>query len=255
MENSPNARCHLMELPAELRLGIYEYALAPTGTICLTRSRDKRYATTPVVAPTLLATCRQINEEASSILYEQNSVCIAVDAHDTCWPTVSESRLPQHVLERLQHVCVILDCCGSFRATYEDVDWNPFSALISLKTFRITVLAPQSAQQFGPYPLSSETHAPLIQQLLERIPATTEVLYGTVTGSAEQEFARWFAERQHRSKIAKTFRESDAEQMVDVAAAVEDLQQGCLSGTVEDVFSENHETCSGASVRRTCSRV
>jgi hypothetical protein len=101
----------LLSLPAELRLRIYSFALAPTGSIYLHRTSTKRYAVTPsTISPALLATCRQINYEASGVLYTENVVHIAVDGHDTSWPAINEARLPQFVLQKLEHLCVLLDC-------------------------------------------------------------------------------------------------------------------------------------------------
>lgn len=75
-----DTRCRLLELPAELRIRIYEYCLAPTGTLCLTATKTTRYATTPTLAPKLLCTCRQIYTEALDLLHEQNRVCFSIDA-------------------------------------------------------------------------------------------------------------------------------------------------------------------------------
>ena len=97
----------LFDLPPELRLRIYEYTLAPTGVLSLTTTATKRRAVLPVISPQMLATCTQLYHEAKDILYSNNEVCISIDAHDTCWPTISERRLPQPVLQKLQHVCLI----------------------------------------------------------------------------------------------------------------------------------------------------
>ncbi|KAF2764315.1 hypothetical protein EJ03DRAFT_256674, partial [Teratosphaeria nubilosa] len=130
----------LFDLPPELRLRIYEYSLAPTGVLSLTSTKTNRKLIQPAVVPALLRTCKQINDEIDSLLFSDNQICISVNAHDTCWRTISESLLPQRVLEKVQHLCVILDCTNYFNASYADVDFSPFEALVSLKTIRIAMI-------------------------------------------------------------------------------------------------------------------
>lgn len=81
---STEGRCHLLELPAELRLRIFEYALAPTGVLSLLSSSAKRFTVSPTINSAILGTCRQINHEAADMLYSENEICLGVDAHDTC---------------------------------------------------------------------------------------------------------------------------------------------------------------------------
>jgi hypothetical protein len=139
----------LLSLPAELRLRIYSFALAPTGSIYLHRTSTKRYAVTPsTISPALLATCRQINYEASGVLYTENVVHIAVDGHDTSWPAINEARLPQFVLQKLEHLCVLLDCTSVLWAKYGTVDLEAFTALTELRTLRLRALVlPDEAEE------------------------------------------------------------------------------------------------------------
>lgn len=252
--NSSN-HSRLLSLPAELRLRIWEYSLAPTGTLILTTTTTKRFATNPIIAPALLRTCRQIHNEASSIIIAENSICITVDAHDTCWPTISESRLPQRVLEKLQHMCIILDCTATFRASYEDVDWTQVSALTSLKTLRLTTIARSRGQghnhrtngEIAKYYASN-----CLPHVLNRIPASTRVAYGTLTGTLE----RTLVENLIGIRRNSAPKEALMGRIVDIAVSEIDcgivrakmdeiagmregtVKQGSMSGGVGDVWSE-----------------
>jgi hypothetical protein len=207
MDPQPSSR--LLSLPAELRLRIYSFALAPTGTIYLHRTPSKRHAVTPsTISPALLATNRQIHSEATGVLYVENVVHLAVDAHDTAWPAINEARLPQPVLQRLEHLCVLLDCSAVLWGRYGAVDFGAFTALTALKTLRLRVLAledevggdadgddgddGQGADQQGvgngngngsiDPPVESTWKFPnfalLAVEILERVPASTKILYG-----------------------------------------------------------------------------
>lgn len=237
-------RCYLLELPAELRLQIYVHALAPTGSIALTSTREKRKATIPIVGPTLLRTCRGVYQEAADILYTDNSICITIDAHDTCWPTISEARLPQRVLEKIQHMTIILDCTTFSRAAYEDVDWMALTALTSLKTLRITILR-VIGNPGGPMRLTSVRHPDmydrLLIQVLERIPASTQVIYGTADDCEERKIVDAVkARRQLGLTGSLQVLEVDGESLTDLSQSeeVQVAEQGCKSGGVEDVFAE-----------------
>ena len=241
-------RCHLLELPAELRMRIYEYAIAPTGFLALTSTKNKRRATVPILAPCLLATCRQIHSEAAHILYAENSICITVDAHDTCWPVVAESRLPQYVLERLQHLTVLLDCTSYFSASYEDVDWCAFGALISLKTLRLSLITVGGAptgtsfvtRRLLPLP---QLIAGLWPEILERIPASTDIIYGTDVESDERRVADRIVETRQLGRLDKlTVMEVGGEELAEMGLEVTTyVERGRKSGIVKDVFLFHRE--------------
>ena len=200
----------LLSLPAELRLRIYSFALAPTGSIYLHRTSNKRYAVTPsTISPALLATNRQINYEASGVLYTENVVHIAVDGHDTSWPAINEARLPQPVLQKLEHFCVLLDCTALLWGQYGSVDLDAFTALTELRTLRLRALVlpdeaeeeeeiendpnttanQQQQQQFVQSPVEPTwkfKNFPLLAvEILERVPVNTKILYGRDTSEDE----------------------------------------------------------------------
>jgi len=247
METSP-----LLSLPAELRLQIYTHTLAPTGSLYLHTTKTKRHAVTPSINLSLLLTCRQIHHEARGILYLENTITFVVDAHDTTWPTISEKRLPQPVLEKLVHLCVLLDCTGPFRAEYADVDFTPFAALTSLKTLRLRHLsvANEALRQ-------DLVFQPLVTEILERVASSTRVLYGPEEGDdgvamyplnasmaqpavteGRVPMAKVFRDRERRVRLE--IRETTGSEWED---AMKDLvvEQGGKSGGVRDVWAEYRE--------------
>lgn len=199
----------LLSLPAELRLRIYSFALAPTGSIYLHRTSTKRYAVTPSsISPALLATNRQINYEASGVLYTENTVHIAIDGHDTSWPAINEARLPQPVLQKLEHMCVLLDCTALLWGQYGSVDLEAFTALTELRTLRLRALvlpdeaeeeeedandpnaAAANQQQVIQAPLEPtwkfKNFPRLAVEILERVPVNTKIVYGRDTSDDKE---------------------------------------------------------------------
>lgn len=242
----------LFLLPAELRLQIYTHALSPTGSLYLHTTTTKRHACTPSVNPSLLLTCRQIHHEAAGILYLENTVTFTVDAHDTTWPTISEKRLPQHVLEKLVHVCVLLDCTGPFQAGYGDVDFGAFGALTSLKTLRLRHLgvANEVLRQDLDF-------VPLVREILERVPRSTKVVYGPEEGDdgvamfplnarmaqpvvTEGRIPMAEVIRDRERRVRLEVRETTVSEWKD---AMEDfvVEQGVRSGGVRDVWATYRE--------------
>ena len=213
--------CRLLLLPAELRLRIYSFALAPTGTIYLHRTPSKRHAVTPSsITPALLATNHQIHSEATGVLYVENVVHVAVDAHDTAWPAINEARLPQRVLQRIEHLCVLLDCSAVLWRGYGAVDFGAFTALTALKTLRLRALVlgdeaenadgeevdpnQQGGMNDPPQPPAEPTwkfpkFALLAVEILERVPASTRILCGPDEDDADAADASGStAQQQHR---------------------------------------------------------
>lgn len=198
----------LLSLPAELRLRIYSFCLAPTGSIYLHRTPTKRHAVTPSsITPALLATNRQINAEATGVLYTENVVHTAIDAHDTAWPAINESRLPQPVLQKIEHLCVLLDCTALLWGKYGSVDFEAFTALTALRTLRLRALvlpdevveanADEGADPNSTITTTGSTESTwhfenfphLAIEILERIPLATKILYGLDTSDAGNDAA------------------------------------------------------------------
>ena len=237
--------CPLLALPAELRLRIYEYALAPTHTLHLTSSATTRRAVNPSVSPQLLATCRQIHGEARKILYGENSVCIVVDGQAMGTPAIAESRLPQRVLEKLQQVCLVVDCTALFRAHFTELDLDTLGALIGLKKVQVAMVIRTGTEDDTPTAAVRHSLGFLVALILERIPASATVEYGVEAGSAEADVVEHV-----RAMRQQTFRKGqeivvisvggdELKQKTTEALAMEDVesQQGSKSGLVADVYA------------------
>ena len=277
----------LLSLPAELRLRIYSFTLAPTGSIYLHRTSNKRFAVTPsTISPALLATNRQINYEATGVLYTENTVHIAVDGHDTSWPAINEARLPQPVLQKLEHLCVLLDCTSLLWGQYGTVDLDAFTALTELRTLRLRALvlpdeaeeeenddpnAPVNIQQIAQEPVEPTwefKNFPLLAiEILERVPVTTRILYGRDTSEDEPEGTglgqpgpREPFDKHYTPKFETTTLPGQVRNAAAREVSAKDLQanlgsvdlegrRGRKAGTVKDVWGFYRELRSGPAVR------
>lgn len=176
----------LLALPAELRNRIYEHVFCPTGVLTLTSSGTKRAIVLPAISPQLLATCSQINQEARGLLYSENEIIIHVDAHDTCWPLLSENRFPTRVLSKFQHVCLLLECTAFFSASFDDVDFSPFMGMTALKSVRLAIIRDQLRNSV---PAASFAHrVELLEHLLPTLPARVEVACHLEPRSQQQDY-------------------------------------------------------------------
>lgn len=246
-----DAPFRLFDLPSELRLRIYEFALAPSGFLGLTTTKQQRFAVKPAITTQLLRTCRQVHHEADGIIYSDNEVCIAIDAHDTCWPSISEARLPQRVLEQLQHMCVILDCTNYFNASYADVDFAAFEALVSLKTLRIAMIYRRNhdSQVLAPLHIPELPDFNVVYQILERIPATTKLSFGITLGSQQSEMVLdLIGKGGGRARgNGGVIVEAPPGDLEAAATGVKELVRGCKSGGTLDVYTEARYGVSKAS--------
>lgn len=283
--------CRLLTLPAELRLRIYSFALAPTRSLYLHRTPNKRRAVTPAISPALLATNRQIHAEASGVLYVENTVHIALDAHDTTWPAIDESRLPQRVLQKLEHLCVLLDCTAVLWRGYGGVDFEAFTALTALRTLRLRALVlPDVDENEGDededdgeaaataieepteptWKFPNFSH--LAKEILERVPATTQIYYGpdlaadeegslgdvpaTPTSGLLSPFDNFYTPQYKlsmmpgQSNTAEAREVSKEDLQAGAKAAELEGRRGSKAGTVKDVWGEYRELFLGRSATR-----
>lgn len=187
-----------------------------------------------------------------------------MDVHDTFAPVINESRLPQPALEKLQHVCLICDATANFQASYEDVDFTPLSALVSLKTLRLCILftsSPQTATEVLPASVLA-----LTAQILERVPASTRIICELESGSPQQKLAAYVrlkgVERHERGRAGRSFMRTTGNaggssvrlistvapemirEAVDSVEAVDGFR-GAQSGTGSDVFAGHREELKG----------
>lgn len=227
----------------------------------MTRSDTKRFAVTPTISPNLLATCRQIYNEASKLLYLDNEITVIIDVHDTFAPVINEARLPQRALENLQHVCLIVDATANFQASYEDVDFTPLSALVSLESLRLCMVYSSRPQD------STEQLAMMLidltKEILTRVPSTTKLYWELEPGSHQQDLANYVLakgrQRHGNSSAARSFTAITGsaggsfvrrisivppEMLRDAVASVDQIR-GSKSGTASDVFAEHRAELKG----------
>lgn len=236
---SSTENCPFLALPAELRLQIYEYALCP-GALNLTSNKSKRYAVEPRVSPALLATCHQVHNEAQDLLYTVNAITLTIDAHETHWPPISESRLPQRSLEKLQHFCVIFDCTIIFNAGYKEVDFAAFEALVSLETLRVSMLyATEDIWGVSRDPVDRGME--LLTEILMRVPRSTEVLCGFEGSQQEKVLEQVLEKRRQGRQLPDVVQIAKGDDIKAAIAQVPGHIRGTKNGQNPDVFAEYRE--------------
>jgi hypothetical protein len=270
------APSRLLALPAELRLRIYSFALAPTGSIYLHRTPTKRHAVTPsTISPALLATNRQIHAEATGVLYTENVVHIAVDAHDTAWPAINEARTPQPVLQKIEHLCILLDCTSVLWGRYGSVDFEALTALTALRTLRLRALAlPDEVEEDEDDDAAAAANAPqvasapvepawkfkafplLAVEILERVPVTTKILYGIDTSEDESDATALDElgphepfDKYYTPKYKTTTMPGRSHLAVAREVSAEDLQESLRNVDPEVIDLEGRRGCKAGTVK------
>ncbi|KAK4502578.1 hypothetical protein PRZ48_006004 [Zasmidium cellare] len=238
----PTKPSPFIALPPELRLQIYANALHPTSTLTLTSTPTHRHAITPHITPSLLAVSRKIHAEASPLLYTDNTLALTLDAHETYWPPISEARLPQHVLEKIRHLCVVFDCTAIFHFRYAEVDFAAFEALVSLKTLRVAVIHTTEGFWGGTGRNAVARCVALLTEVLMRVPRDVKVLCGIEEGTQEGELLeeKLMARRQGRQRpdVIQVVEKGDLEAAV---AQIPDEIRGVKNGGNRDVFAQYRE--------------
>lgn len=161
---------------------------------------------------------------------------------------ISENRLPQHALERLEHAAIILDAATTFYSSYRYIDWSALSALVSLKSLQLSIVWQKEASNIGP--ASWLDFYDLLEEVLERIPQSTAVTFGTKEGSPERALLGSVAEKRQRGRSGAevrtiglgnapvTVQELTAAEYEELADIIGGINQGAQSGGVDDVFGE-----------------
>ncbi|EMC94175.1 hypothetical protein BAUCODRAFT_150378 [Baudoinia panamericana UAMH 10762] len=226
------------DLPAELREQVYHHVLAPTGDLTLTSTKSKPFAIRPVINLGLLRSCRLIDREANGVLYNANEVCIVLNAHDTYWPTISERRLPQAALQKIRHLSVILDCTEYFNASYADVDFDAFNSLTALRTLRIAMVYRKhyATQKLAPLHIATLPNYNAVAQILERIPASTTLYFGSEVGSQQHDVVLDLIEDRISSRGLFKVEEAPAADLEAAAKGVPGLVRGCKSGIIQNIY-------------------
>jgi hypothetical protein len=180
-----------------------------------------------------------VYEEAKHLLYIKNSICVVVDAGALDAPLIAESRLSQTVLQKLQRVCLVLDCTATFRAPFTELDLDVLRAFTSIEVLRIAVVLRTDPDVASA--AMREMLGILLSLILERIPARTRIEYGVAAGSDEEKVAN-----ELRIRRQKTFRReqrvivvvvdgSELKGKVDESAP----KQGSNLREIDDVFAEH----------------
>ncbi|KAJ9648218.1 hypothetical protein H2199_001071 [Coniosporium tulheliwenetii] len=171
----------LLNLPAELRFRIYEYALtAPDAAIKIYFSFQS-LRVKPNLRLSLLRTCKQIYHEACDVLYTKNTILIVLSSRDTC--------LPLHALQELRSVFYRVDC--TFTMSKQLAKWtevgrlSSLRAMTSLKSLRLHVI--DSSQRTRERAFWTE----MLACFVETVPKDCEIVFG-IGNNAELAFARSF---------------------------------------------------------------
>jgi hypothetical protein len=174
------------------------------------------------------------------MVFAQNTICITADAQALDAPLIPESRLPQKVLERLQRVCLILDCTATYKSPFSELDPQVLSAFINVQHLRVAVVLRTDGDAASQDMRDSLWM--LLSYVIQHAPPRARIEYGVVAGSDEERIADELKIRRQ-----KTFRHEQRVVVVVVPGSelaemtlgyVSMFDQGCHSGGVADVFAE-----------------
>lgn len=90
--------CHLLRLPPEVRIIIYQYALIAVGTPRMRAHGITKPLLCTLAQPQLAFVNRKLREECLPVFYANNNFHIAVRQGPACWPWISEEEFSR-VLE------------------------------------------------------------------------------------------------------------------------------------------------------------
>lgn len=205
-------------LPREIRQQIYENALAPNGYVCFCRwsrhndesgnvasSRHElslghdyhlKYHERPTLQ--LLATCRQVHEEAIDVVFEMNTIMTGLivestkaarqDVHEKrCQMTVLKDKIvidtPPRVLAKAQKLAVAID---AGRGTKTDAISEISSSMKELKKLSIAMILSvesPSCRSFGPRPFMANLagQREILKAVLDAAPRTCNISLNPAT--------------------------------------------------------------------------
>lgn len=165
-----------LDLPTELRLLIYKYALTgPDNVIGIYFSCQTNHVK-PNLSLNLLRTCKRICHEAHDILYTKNTILISVGRQET--------GLPPHVLGNLRHIFILLKSSVYWQdeCLAENIDFGKIQAMKKLQSLRVCVI---DIALTTTRPI--ECWTPVLSAFIENVPTGCEILFGTDT-RAERAF-------------------------------------------------------------------
>ncbi|OJD32266.1 uncharacterized protein BKCO1_3900065 [Diplodia corticola] len=222
----------LLDLPAELRLRIYEHALtAPDKAIRVYYSYEKNRIN-PALSLSLLRTCRQVYAEARDVLFQENTVFIHADVHRIGNPVIGASQLPPPALSSIRRLFVVVDIIDSSHASsYAHADFRPFQAMVRLRHLRIAAIddaEPPPGREPARRQRGLEGCTRLLSCLIERVPATCKLEYAAASGPEKQFVAPW-CNLSPNCILHEVTRDA-----LMRAAAYSQAEQGCKSGSDAD---------------------
>lgn len=183
-EPPPEHPFRLMDLPPEIRNIVYREALG-SGAICLMScSHLQPRGISPGLAPQLLATCKQIHEEAQGLLVANTFMITFMpysfsDRH----PALHPHQLPHHVTSKIEHMVLLVDCIR-----FAEISCDPecLQAFIALKTLRIVGVEEEAEE----HAISPAGLASILEEIVVRIPSNCVIDYGS-----RPDREQWFAKR------------------------------------------------------------
>ena len=168
-----------LDLPVELRSWICHLLLAP-GTVTLRScAHHLPYGTSPVLTPGILATCKQVNQEAAGLIFKNTFIAnVPLEPTGIPRPALHRSQLPFHALSRIRSLILIIDSAQYLSQPQPlNCDWAPLQALTSLTALRVTAIEGNEAMLVGEW-------VPVLTEIVIRVPAGCKIEYGC--GSEEE---------------------------------------------------------------------
>lgn len=170
-----------MDLPAELRLWVYESALTPTGHISLRSCAHHMPAGVhPQIATPLFCASKVVRKEAEGLLME-NTIIVNGCLEFGSRPAIHRSQLPDHILPLVKSLVIVVDFTKIVQ-TARVADWRVAQGLTGLKKLRICGIATKD-----PGNHLSEWLATHLHIILERVPADCSISFGQESGGTEVE--------------------------------------------------------------------
>ncbi|KAF2214464.1 hypothetical protein CERZMDRAFT_95729 [Cercospora zeae-maydis SCOH1-5] len=206
-----------LDLPAELRNRVYVELLAPNGFIVLSRidspcgrKFDKPRSVESGSEIDILCVSKEIYQEAKSILYRDNTVCVAAAINLSTYPCIDTQLLPWSSLPLLASMTLVVDLRADDEPNNVWIDranWLQLQKLTTLKHVRICFV-----ETVGLCGENSHKRI-MLKNILERIPADCQLTFES-EGVAEIDFVQEVIE-DHENHVRKR-RHAEATELYEV---------------------------------------
>ncbi|KAM3422266.1 hypothetical protein BST61_g2627 [Cercospora zeina] len=247
-EDSTAEQTHFrfMDLPAELRNRVYVQLLAPKGFIVLSRMDspcgrrfDKPRRVESGSELDILCVSKEIYKEAKSILYRDNTVCVAAAIELSTYPCIDTHLLPDSYLPLLASMTLVVDLRVDDEPDNIWIDranWLQVQKLTTLKNLRICFVETVGMR-------GDNSHKKvMLKNILERIPADCQLTFESEAVD-EIDFVQEVIE-DHESFVrrrthleARELYEVDGsllEKLVNEVKGKKGLEMGCKNGHERD---------------------